>query len=747
MTNANRIRTLVLSGATRRQIVSALGRDLSADEIKVMEQARLAVKLDKAKRRLTRGQGASAADRVAAAVSRRNELGDIPLPADIERRESCRNDLPRFLSTYFPETFTRPFCPAALRFIADVQGILTDGGGNKKCIAMPRGCGKSSILLNSLLWCTLYAHKRYVLLCSASATTSKRLMKNLLTQLQGELIAADFPAVGVPLKALNQTWQKAKHQRYHGVPTAIELTASQIVYPTIGDAETNGIIIGCTSISANFRGMSHVGADGSTRRPEVVLIDDPQSHKDAQSQSTVDNLENIIQADILGLASADSRPLSVFMACTVIARRDLAERFLDLKTKPDWRGQRESLVSGFGEDEATRWLVYDSLWRDEQAGRVPPGTCTGYFREHRDILEKGITVMDTNLYSPDECSPIQRARNKLLEMGIMAFQSEMQNKPLDLRETEYTLEPEEVLEHLNGRKRYEIADDSIKVVASVDLNRYAAAYCVCSQNGVGSLSVIDYGFWTPRGRHQLWEDDENKEQRIAEAVNAVASLLFGNPAYGDALDVLIVDAGFSSQTVYSAIQSLQGVYRHRRIYAARGLSGDRYDLPRNRKLLITYGDGCDVRRSLPSNVIFYWDSTYHHIKVQKSFKMARGCDGETTIFGNRPEVHRAFAEQVTADVLVSTATAGNGRTVAKWEVNRHNEQGDCLAMCSAAASIGIGKAQNARKSPVAPPQEAAGDAGTNVGPIRNGAPTGENAAMRRIFAPRAKARNNWATNW
>ena len=214
MTNANKIRTLVLSGATRRQIATTLGHDLTSEEIKVMEQARLAVKLDKAKRRLNKGTAQSAADRVAAAVSRRNELGDIPLPSDLERRESCRNDLPRFLSTYFPETFTREFCPAALRFIADVQSLLLDGTGSKKCIAMPRGCGKSSILLNAILWATLYAHRKYALLCSASATTSKRLMKNLLTQLQGELIAADFPAVGVPLKALNQTWQKAKHQKF-----------------------------------------------------------------------------------------------------------------------------------------------------------------------------------------------------------------------------------------------------------------------------------------------------------------------------------------------------------------------------------------------------------------------------------------------------------------------------------------------------------------------------------------------------
>lgn len=743
MTDANKIRTLVLSGASRRQIVTALGHDLTPDEISVMEQARLAVKLDKAKRRLNRGMAATAADRVAAVVSRRNEIGDLPLPADLERRESCRHDLPRFLKTYFPETFTRPFCPAALRFLSDVQTILTDGGGNKKVIAMPRGSGKSSMLLNALLWATLYAHKRYVLLISASATTSKRLMKNLLTQLQGELVTADFPAVCVPLRALDGKWQKAKHQRHHGQPTAVELTASQIVFPTIEDAETSGIVIGCTSISANFRGMAHVCADGSTRRPEVVLIDDPQSRKDAMSASAVDRLEELIQGDILGLASADSRPLSVFMGCTVIAKGDLAERFLDLKGKPDWRGQRESLVSGFGEDEQTRWLVYDSLWRDEQAGRVPPGTSTEYFMEHKQILERGINVMDESLYSPDECSPVQRARNKLLEMGASAFASEMQNRPLALRETEYTLEPEEVLEHLNGRKRYEIPEDSVKIVAGIDLNRYAAAYCVASQNGVGSLSVLDYSFYTPTGRHQLWEDGETPEKKIAEAINAVVALLFGNPVYGDALDVLIVDAGYSSQTVYSSVQALQGVYKHRRTYAARGLPGERYDLPRNRRLLITYGDGCDVRRSLP-NVIFYWDSHYHHIKTQKSFKLARGCDGETTIFGTRPEVHRVFAEQVTADKLVSTSTASNGRTVAKWEVNRHNEMGDCLAMCSAAASIGIGKAH---KTPTAPPQEAGGDQGTDIGPIRNKAPTGEKSAVARVFAPIARARNNWATNW
>ena len=744
MTDDNKIRTLVLSGASRRQIVTALGHALSTDELNTLEQARLAVKLDKAKRRLNKKSGMTTADRVAAAVSRRNEIGDIPLPADLQRRESCRNDLPRFLTTYFPQTFTRPFCPAALRFIADVQSILTDDGGNKKCIAMPRGSGKSAILLNSIIWCTLYAHKRFVLLCSASATTSKRLMKNLLAQLQSELVAADFPAVCYPLKALNQTWQKAKHQRYHGVPTAIELASTQIVFPVIGDAETNGIVIGCTSISANFRGMAVVGPDGSTRRPEVVLIDDPQSHKDAQSASAVDTLENIINADILGLASAESRPLSVFMACTVIARGDLAERFLDLKARPDWRGQRESLVSGFGDDEATRWVVYDNLWREEQAGRVTQGTATEYFKAHRAELEKGIVVMDENLFSPDECSPVQRARNKFLELGIMAFQSEMQNRPLDLRETEYTLEAAEVVEHLSGRRRQEVPEDSIRVVAGIDLNRYAAAYCVASLNGVGSLSVIDYGFWTPRDRHQLWEDGENKEQRIAEAISAVVAMLYGNPSYGDALDIICVDAGYSSSTVYSSVQSLQGIHKHRRIYAARGLPGDRYDIPRNRKLVIAYGDGCDVRRVMPSGVLFYWDSHYHHMKMQKSFKLARGCDGETTIFGSRPEVHRLFAEQVTADVLISTATAGNGRTVAKWETNARNEMSDCLAECVAASSLGTGMP---RKSAIDASRALGGESMANPSSERKDALRSANNGISRLFTPIARGRGNWATNW
>jgi len=77
----------------------------------------------------------------------------------------------------------------------------------------------------------------------------------------------------------------------------------------------------------------------------------------------------------------------------------------------------------------------------------------------------------------------------------------------------------------------------------------------------------------------------------------------------------------------------------------------------------------------------------------KSFTHARlavpmGDKGCLSLFGDKPDLHRLFAEHVTAEYRVKTE--GRGRTVDEWKLRPEacdNHWLDCLVGCAVAASI------------------------------------------------------------
>jgi phage terminase large subunit GpA-like protein len=79
----------------------------------------------------------------------------------------------------------------------------------------------------------------------------------------------------------------------------------------------------------------------------------------------------------------------------------------------------------------------------------------------------------------------------------------------------------------------------------------------------------------------------------------------------------------------------------------------------------------------------YWKS-FAHARLAVSMG-DRGC---LSLFGDKPDLHRLFAEHVTAEYRVKTE--GRGRTVDEWKLRpeaSENHWLDCLVGCAVAASI------------------------------------------------------------
>ncbi len=640
----------------------------------------------------------SGADRVAATVARHSsieawcerEFGSPVLPAvrDPKRRASCARNLPRFLRTYLPSIFFRPFSPAALRFLRDLQRLMLSGG--LKAIAEPRGMGKTATISGAMIWAAVYGHRRYLVAVAAKDEMAVQLVKDLVAHIPGEMFLADFPEYAIPFLAVGGKSQRCASQTYRGKATGIAQKVDAVTLPSISGGKGDGAIIQGVGLTGSIRGMHQVDKNRKWVRPDFVLLDDPQTRESAKSPSQTDDRERIILGDVMGLAGHDA-DISAAMACTVIEKDDLSERFLDTAKRPEWRGQRERLVTKWGGTNAL-WEEYDALWREEEAGRAPAGSALKWWRGHPEI-EKGCKVLDPHLYGRNEASALQHARNLLLKHGETAFLAEYQNDPPSLTpDAPYRLVSEDVLKKAGAFGHGVVPDDAKKVVAAVDVNRYALAWCVAALRQNGALSVIDYGWWTPRGRDCVWPENSTEAgDLIAAGIVAVVGRILGNSQYGEEVRTIGVDSNYETQVVRNLMPELQRRYQHRRVVASRAYPGKDYRLPTDRAVRFLDGREADLRWAKGNRraVECHYDSHYWHMRTQKGWLMPPGANGSTEVFSIRPvDRHRRFADQATADHLVKVEIAGNGRQMATWSTHEHNEMGDCLAMCGAFASLG-----------------------------------------------------------
>jgi phage terminase large subunit GpA-like protein len=79
-----------------------------------------------------------------------------------------------------------------------------------------------------------------------------------------------------------------------------------------------------------------------------------------------------------------------------------------------------------------------------------------------------------------------------------------------------------------------------------------------------------------------------------------------------------------------------------------------------------------------------WWKSFTHARLG----VAMGDRGCLSIFGDRPDTHRMFAEQVTAEYFIRTE--GRGRTVDEWKLRPEQSDNhwlDCLVGCAVGASM------------------------------------------------------------
>jgi hypothetical protein len=616
------------------------------------------------------------------------DIGKIPEVKNPERRAKGKRSFSYFCKTYNPNAFYFEFSEDHLEAIKRIEQCVLFG--LLFAFAMPRGSGKSTLCKMAVLWAALYAHRFYIYLIAATGEKAKDLMRDIKVFLELPLIQEDFPEVAYPIKKLENISHRCKGQLSEGQNTNIVWKDGEIVFPTIEGCNTSGIRIVCCGITSEaLRGSAKAQKDGSILRPDLSLIDDPQTDESARSHSQNRQRMKVINGTILEMAGP-GKTMAAMMPCTCIEKGDMVDTCLDRNLNPHWRGHRtKALISEPVNQEA--WDKYKEIYNEVLQMEEPDFSISNnYYLEHRTILDEGGIASWLERFKEDEVSAIQSAMHvKLKDPAV--FYSEYQNDPQEEGESDYRISTKMVLESLNGLKKNESDDTHNIETVSVDLNDYALNWAYCCTSNKMSTQVADYG--TYKGKNgAIWSEEFGITREEAFTTELTYLCKYLNSIYPNA--AIGVDGNWETETAFAVVNQL--IRKGFKVYIMRGRPHKLYKAPNAKRLIGVERDNCHLQKrdneTKEQQIVF--NSHYWHMKTQQGIRITNGAPGSVSVWGNDPKIHKRFADHFCWDRLLGYFVK-DGRITYDWShgVGKFdtNDLFDAVSMCQVLANyLGAG---------------------------------------------------------
>jgi hypothetical protein len=591
--------------------------------------------------------------------------------------------------------------------IEKIERAVLEGG--LFAVAMPRGNGKTSLCEVACLWALLIGKKDFVVLIGSDLTHARTMLDSIKTELEtNELLLADYPEVCYPIHRLERIYQRASGQLYKGDSTLIHWTADEIVLPTIPRSKSSAGIIRVAGIESGIRGMKYKRADGDAARPDLVLLDDPQTDESAKSVPQVRNRLGILNGAILNLAGPGKK-ISGLMPCTVIYPNDMADQILDQEKHPIWKGERMKMVYRFP-DAQKLWDQYGELRENSLRADGDGSVATAFYRENRKAMDAGAVVAWEQRHDPDELSAIQHAMNLRLRDEVSFF-SEYQNEPLPIDAYLSTgqLNAEQIKNKLSGLDRGRIPEQVQFLTMFVDVQSKILFYTVAAWESDYTGYIIDYGTFPQQNipyfslhrvqvpLSQIFRT-EGLEGSIYAGLKALVEEKMAKEWVRDDgtvmnIDRCVIDANwgqttdvvykFCRQSVYSAAL----LPSHGKYFGASSVPmGDYKRKPGDRIGLNWRIPARSGAKRLVRYVVYdtnFWKSFMH-----SRLCVSMGDKGCLSLFGNTPAAHEMLADHMTSEYFIRTE--GRGRAVEEWKLraeNAENHYFDCVVGATMAASL------------------------------------------------------------
>lgn len=643
--------------------------------------------------------------RNAAISSAGRDIGELPEVLSPARKAKAATDFQYFCEAYFPQTFHLAWSPDHLKVIRKIEQAVLEGG--LFAMAMPRGSGKTTICECACIWAVLNGHREFVCLIGSDEGHAMDMLDSIKMELDGnDLLLADYPEVVYPIQCLDGIANRCSGQLYQGERTHIGWTAKEIVLPTMPKSPASGAIVKVAGITGRIRGMKYKRADGNTVRPSLVVLDDPQTDESARSLTQCATREAVLAGAVLGLGGPGKK-ISGIMPCTVIRPGDMADNILDRDKHPEWNGERTKMVYSFPDNEKL-WQRYAEIRAESLREGRGIEDATEFYGANQVAMDVGAEIAWPERFNYDELSAIQHAMNLKLQ-DEAAFFAEYQNEPLpEDAGDEEELSADDVAGKLNRHERGEVPLGVDHLTAFIDVQQAVLFYVVAGWERDFTGYVLDYGTFPDQQRSYFTLRDARHTLLAATGAAGLEGSIYSGLEQltydllgrewrrddGAALRVerCLIDAnwGNSTDVVYqfcrqSAHASVVTPSHGRFVGASSQPFSEYKRRPGDRighNWRIPNVQGKRAVRHVLFDANFWKSFIYSRLAVPMG---DRGC---LSLFGDKPERHRLFAEHVTAEYRVRTE--GRGRTVDEWKLRPErgdNHWFDCLVGSAVAASI------------------------------------------------------------
>ena len=640
---------------------------------------------------------------------------DIQIPEVYkpDLRRELEQDPERWLSTLFPRRFKR-WTPVRSQIREGIAHVIDHGGDQAN--AYPRGIGKTAITEGEIgALAPVTGRFNYAVVCAANGKLSRNLIGNIKKlYLKSPEFAKFYPEVVHPILALGRSPLKAKQQTYRGEFTDLIFEQETVKLPTIrfcqeclclaaelvdevwicescnrpmGHSAASGVRIDAVGLHQPVRGIRDDDV-----RPDIIVIDDPDTPESAESDDEIEKRTDRIENDIGGLGG--DTPVARVMNTTLQNDKCVSAIYTDPKRKPSWNGRRVGLVSRFP-DRKDLWDQYIELrqegmrYRDDRFGRE----AHAFYLANREEMDAGGVVIDDERYAknilPDgsekESSTIEAVHNAAADKGWDFVLTELQNNPPELKEDDDEGINEGIVRgvaegyvgRLTGRPKGEVPESCLGLTIFIDCGKRRLTYVVGAWLDQQRCEIIDYAH-VPTFNPDVVGENEAVRAALVDLRDKFAMEPYST-AEGHVCTrvAYMVDSGDFTDTVYATVKGFGRDWK-----VSKGSSRPLKD---GKSFEVSFAHGCRF---------VLMDGDYWKREVHESFLM-RPTDesglharGATRIFGTDHREHKDFAAEVIAERFVTEFNEGKGIKQGWKKFARDNHFLDCLYGTRCLAAIG-----------------------------------------------------------
>ena len=509
----------------------------------------------------------------------------IPTPEDAERRELLESDDIEWLLYYFGDgcglvdPFTYHFVGQQIQMITAIGEAMRNG--RDQAIAASRGEGKTTIAERLALKYLLSGAANYIVLFASTGPMAENILDSINTYCRdNDRLLADYPEVCHPVRALEGVAQRAKTQRasgkrmdngevYEQAQVSYSWCGNELIFPNVPGSPSAGAIIATRGLDAAVRGLKKRG-----KRPQLAIVDDPDTEHTAISEEQAAKLEKRIDAAIGGLGG-QRRSIGRVILTTLQSRTAVSYKLTDPQKKPTFKGRRYRFLVAPPTrsdlwDEYVAMRLDDMQQRDDKGVNLDPEgrRAHRFYLDNRDDMDAGAIIANEHRYDatpqPDgtlrEASALEAYYNLVAKLGPEVVATEYDNDPPE--EAAYVasgLNPTRIQRQCSGYERRIIPPGCTVLTCGIDVRKVALHWVVRAWAPDCSGYTIDYGVHEVHGTR--YGSDDGVDEAIRKAILDFLELQRGAgycTADGEIMpvDLTLVDSGWRTDAVYAACHEI-----------------------------------------------------------------------------------------------------------------------------------------------------------------------------------------------